>query len=759
MSPEARRAVFLKLEHDGPIDLSGTGLKAVAEPSERYTLAVPRAEDLSALSTKIDVFATAVPRKGAVPNSRLVTAIETIAMGSPEDRLSQELLERYAELVTQEFVICEVELLSLEQGKNRQREDLAAMRHLLKTALDRDRGGFGAMFEQEEIRGTCRIVIRCSGRLFESLVQASEWQRRIYWFEARPEFQTFNSIVSNFDMSSLGDISAPSEDATTICVIDSGVSAGNPFMQSVVKEGLLKSFLLSAPNDPSDGYGHGTGVASLAAYYALNLAPDATNSAKVWIASARILTAQNQLEDERLFSKILREVVAYFMPKGIKIFNLSVNDRHLSWNINAKRTHPRRSWTARTIDQLSREFDVIFVVSTGNMVAADVRGFHSSGKAYPAYFAEDEACILDPGQSAYALTVGSIAPSTLAEGATARSRAIALTDEASPFTRCGPGIRKEIKPEVVDYGGNFLLDEESGQVRANRGLSLPVASNQLSPAIRFDAGTSLAAPRVSHKLALVLQDVRQLGFEPSAALLKAFLVNSSRHPLGTAEQELFKEGVGSGHLPNVMGHGLADDIRATGCDPYSVLLYFQGEISPDQICFFDVPVPAKLQEAGRVTKRLSVTVVFGPEVQRWGLEQYFGTNLKWRMYRGNVSQEEIVTAMSKPDEESVAEELSEASTSTEEANGPNELKFELGITRRSRGTVQHDVATWSLHKAEYSDHPYTLAIIAHEKWSSASDKVSIGVVVRLEETSQTTEIYNEVQTALVNLEIRTSVRT
>jgi Subtilase family len=505
MTAEERRAIFLKLEHDGPINLSGTGLKPIAETSERFTLAVPRKDDLSALSDKVNTFATEVPRNGELPNSRLVTAIETIAMGRPEDRLSQELLDQYEDLITRDAIICEVELLSLENGRNKQRNELSSIRHQLQAELNRDRG-IGAIFEHEEIKGTCRVVIRCSGALFQRVVEEREWQRRIYWFEARPEFQTFNSIVSDFDVATLGAISAPADDAPTVCIVDSGVSAGNPFLRPVVREDLLQSFLQASPDDPSDGYGHGSGVASLAAYYALNLAPGADNSAKVWIASARILTPQNQLEDERLFSKLLRQVVEHFVARGVKIFNLSVNDRHLSWNRNAKRTHPRRSWTARIIDQLSREHDVVFVVSTGNILTSDVRNFQSDGKAYPAYFADDEACMLDPGQSAYALTVGSIAPTTLAEGATARARAIALRDEASPFTRCGPGIRKEIKPEIVDYGGNLLVDEESGHVRNNRGLSLPVASNQLSPAIQFDSGTSLAAPRVSHKLALVLQD-------------------------------------------------------------------------------------------------------------------------------------------------------------------------------------------------------------------------------------------------------------
>jgi hypothetical protein len=469
MNDAERRAVFFKLEHNGPVSLVGTGLKAVAEPSERFTLAVPRAEDLSAFTEKLDQFENATPKDNVVPNSRLATAIESIQLGEPKDRLSQELLENYDTLIRQEFLLCEVELLSLQQGPKRQRDELQEFRHALKAELDRDRG-IGSLFEHEEIKGTCRAVIRCTGALFQKLVEDREWQRRIYWFEARPQFETFHSTIGNFTVDKLGAITSPPNNAPVVCIVDSGVTAGNPFLRPVVREDLLKSFLKTDPNNPADELGHGSGVASLAAYYALNGTPGGENRGKVWIASARILTKENKLEDERLFSSVLREVVDFFRPRGVKIFNLSVNIHNLSWNKNAKRTHPRRSWVARTIDQLSRKYDVVFVVSTGNITPIDVREFHNNGKPYPAYFADDDACILDPGQAALALSVGSAAPTTLAEGQVARARAIALQDHASPFTRCGPGIRKEIKPELTDYGGNYLIEEEVDLTSAKAAL-------------------------------------------------------------------------------------------------------------------------------------------------------------------------------------------------------------------------------------------------------------------------------------------------
>ena len=334
---------------------------------------------------------------------------------------------------------------------------------------------------------------------------------------------------------------------------------------------------------------------------------------------------------------------------------------------------------------------------------------------YPRYFANDEACILDPGQAALALSVGSAAPTTLAEGQVARARAIALQDHASPFTRCGPGIRQEIKPELVDYGGNYLIEEEGGQVRANRSLGMTVASHQLTPALRYESGTSFAAPRTTHKLALVLSDLRALGIEPSADLLKAFLVNSAQYMIGENDRESFKAMVGAGHWLNVLGYGMANDARATYCDPYSAVMFYQGTIEPDNIAFLNVPIPTNLSEGGREIKRLTVTVCYSPEVQRWGLERYLGAALKWRVFRGDVPPDDVITAMSVPDEDDTEQPAAGAAAAVEEPDSPNGAKFELGITRRSRGAIQHDVAEWNVHKPEYSAHHYTLAVAAYKK--------------------------------------------
>lgn len=286
-----------------------------------------------------------------------------------------------------------------------------------------------------------------------------------------------------------------------------------------------------------------------------------------------------------------------------------------------------------------------------------------------------------------------------------------------------------------------------------------MASHQLTPAIAIDQGSSYAAPRVAHKLALILKDLHDQGLAyVSSALLKAFTVNSATYRGEEHELPIIRElldTVEKNGWLHVIGYGCPDHARATYCDDYSAVLYYQGEIEPDTVVYFDVPVPACLQESSD-NKRMTVTVVHAPEVQRWGLERYLGTDLKWRMFRGDIDREEIIAAMSAEDEDDTTDVATEAEA--EAVTAPKELPFNFKVTRRSRGVVQHDVFEWAEHREEYSGNNYTLAVAAYKKWPRKLHAVPFAVVIRLEDTGQKARVYTEIQRILVELEVQASLR-
>lgn len=743
MSAEERGAVFLKLEHERPINLAGTDLKLITEPSPHFSLVIPRQDDLSKLEQRIQDYAVGPLKKGQPPQGLLIAPLIAVGLGAPEDRMSESFHSEYLRLVKRAWVTVEIEMYSSAQYTRDRRVDLQYTRNAITKLLGGRLATYGSFFEHEEIRDRCRAVLRCTGVILKGLVEDPQWQRRIVWFDTKPRFETHDTTLEKFSVAKLGAIDAPDDDAPVVCIVDSGVTVGNPFLKPVSRQQLFRSFLRKNANT-FDEHGHGSGVASLAAYYALNLAHGALNEGRVWIASARILDQTNQVEDERLLSRILEDVVRTFVPLGVRIFNLSVNVLNRYWHEEAKRTVPRKSWIARTIDRLSREHDIVFVVSTGNILSGDVSAFTRDGTPYPAYLSKDEARILDPAQAALALTVGSIAPTTKAGGHVGGGSAIAAQFQPSPFSRCGPGMAREIKPELVEFGGNYFLDHDGGQVRANPAMGIPMATKDVTPPYRHDVGTSYAAPRVSHRLARVLADAETLLDEHvSAPLMKAFLVNSALYRGENDGLRDFREALPQSdpkHWLNVVGYGFPDDVRATDCDRNSVLLFYQGDLKPDTVAYFDIPVPATLT-ASRKGARLTVTVAHAPEVQRTGIEQYLGTNFKWRMFRGDVPRDEVIHVMSVEDPDN--------DTGVQER--PNELHFALGVNRRSRGTIQHDAMTWT-HSEQFSQGHYTLAIAAYKRWSTKP--VPFAVVVRLEDIGKTVDVYQEVQAAVEQIRVR-----
>jgi hypothetical protein len=175
------------------------------------------------------------------------------------------------------------------------------------------------------------------------------------------------------------------------------------------------------------------------------------------------------------------------------------------------------------------------------------------------------------------------------------------------------------------------------------------------------------------------------------------------------------------------------------------LLYYQGTLDPDRVAYFEVPVPAVLANAEDGTKRLTVTLVHSPEVQRWGLERYLGTTMKWRMFRGDVDRDVIIAAMS----------VEDGSEGDAQPGRPEELRGVLGVNLRSRGCVQHDFFEWDRHHEHYSAATYTLAVAAYHKWARQVGAVPYAVVVRLEDTTRGTQLYTEVQSILARIEVET----
>lgn len=755
LSEEQRKAVFYRLESEGVIDkktITGTGLIAVSQPSPDCVYVVPKESDLTKLEEKVRQYGIGKLKQTNLPPNSWVAKAQEFDQADPTERLSFDLQGDYARICnSKDQKPYEVVFRSLLNGSTKQRKELDDWRNDLQRMFA---SVYGTVFESDYELPTCRVVLRCTGAMLKKMVEEPLWISRIRSIESRPKFQTFHELKDGFNFGDLAPISSPDADAPMVCVIDSGVSVGNPFLNPVVRTECSKSFLKSDPDDSSDGFGHGSAVASLVAYGQLALAKNSLNTPKVWIANARILNANNELDDSQLFGPLLERVVNHFVPLGVKVFCLSVADYNRVWGRKGKQRFARKSWVARKIDRLSRECDVVFVTCTGNLLYPDVREHYEGGFPYPTNLLLGDSRILDPGQAALAITVGAVAGSSLVTSPKGHT-AIALRHQPSPFTRSGPGIGNEIKPELVEHGGNWTIDSTGAVVSSNLGLRVPCASNKLSPALTYKEGTSFAAPKVAHQLALIQSDLNRLGIRPSNPLLRAFLVNSAAVFQEQDELKTLIEGgsVTQDELQLLLGYGRASAAKATNSDEYEVVTYFDGEIEPNKVLYFDVVVPEELVSSpGR--KRLSVTLAYAPEVQKWGLERYFGAEIKWKMFRGDIDRDSIRNALSAPDDESDLAVIDENAESEDDENAPGELQFTPAFTRRSKGTVQHATFEWKSHKEHYSAGHYTLAVVAYKRWQRNVKNIPLAIVVRLEETGRAIEIYSKVRSK-IEVEVRT----
>lgn len=246
------------------------------------------------------------------------------------------------------------------------------------------------------------------------------------------------------------------------------------------------------------------------------------------------------------------EAVRYFVENyGCRVFNVSYGD------LNKPYVNKRVAGLAVTLDTLGRELDVLFVVPTGNFGGSEETPEDWLAE-YPRYLTSEGAKILEPAPALNALTVGSLARyergiQNVRFPDDPHYRAVAYNNQPSPFTRRWPSVNGAIKPELVDYGGNHVVEvshphriyEEdlgAGEVSVSRNFASghPFAHS---------SGTSFAAPRVAHAAAKILAEVNS-----SPNLCRALLVAHAQTPWEC--EVLFKQaGIGSEDLLNVTGYG------------------------------------------------------------------------------------------------------------------------------------------------------------------------------------------------------------
>ena len=414
------------------------------------------------------------------------------------------------------------------------------------------------------------------------------------------------------------------------------------------------------------------------------------------------------------------------------------------------------SWAA-AIDKLTweKEGNVLFIVAAGNIEAnrsfvarPSVSDHMRVGRDYPDYLLLPSSRVANPAQSFQALTVGSVAHVTYHDPPL---RSIAGLDRPSAFSCTGLGIWDTIKPEVVEYGGDYVIDSTTSPSFTTPELVCPelVCSIRNSgKAISADAvGTSFAAPKVAHIAAALAAAFPH----ESALFYRALIIQSARLPNWTNESvEKLYQGI------RTMGYGIPNLDRAVGNSANRVTLTTQENqrIYARQAKVYQVQIPEALLRQGEgfdILIEITLSYVAEPRRTRRDRRKYLSTWLDWKCSKRGEDPDRFLETVLKEYE---AEEDSEKSKDGFEwtlgrkqfrpdADGikkPKGIDGKLKEISRSNGTIQKD---WATVKSYQMREGFCIAVIGHEGWNKNLEAtVPYSLVVSFETVNSEIAIYD-----------------
>lgn len=390
---------------------------------------------------------------------------------------------------------------------------------------------------------------------------------------------------------------------------------------------------------------------------------------------------------------------------------------------------------------MSREYQVLFIVSTGN-VHHTVQGPANWREAYPRYLLEDDFRIVDPAPALNAITVGAIANYEIPRMAARNPddpafQPIAKRGQPAPFTLGGPGPNNAIKPDFVDYGGNRYIDSRhaprpvNGSELGELGLSKDFATGNI---YRVAVGTSYAAPRVAHYAAQILGQYP----DASPSLIRALMAAHAVVPDSCAELSLDRA-----ELYRLVGYGRPNNEFSLFSERNRVTLIAEEKLGPNEHHFFEIPMPEDLfTSPTRRPRRITVAIAHTPRVRR--------TRLKYR-------ESELSFRMVKAENLDAVTQAYRRLRQDEQEDGIPENGFAPSPTMREGGTLQCATRIIGQIDERYRRRPYHLVVTnSVPNWITSQEPEPYSMVVVIEDQSDVeVDLYAQIR---VELEARERAR-
>lgn len=499
-------------------------------------------------------------------------------------------------------------------------------------------------------------------------------------------------------------LTRPPADAPSVVVLDTGIASEHPML----KEAIL-SATFASPEIPSaeDTYGHGTKMAGISLHRDLGAAIErGASRAPHWLQSSRLLITPGHGigADEH------HEIWPVLTEKAVRAAEeADPSSRNRAFVLAVTRTmqDPPLEGFAPTlwshaIDKLAfgEGRSRLMIVSAGN---ARESQWLTLAQDHPQLQLSEK--IHQPAQAANALTIGAftarveLPPSEIYREA----RVVAtVPDGMSPFTSTGlVGNEWPIKPDVVLEGGNLAV---SGLFSDPDVPTL----NALTTSHRHTSGrplgmlamTSEASARAAHLAA------RIWALEPTLRpeTVRGLIVHSASW---TSEMETQFGGINDRLL--AYGYGVPDEVLATGCAQGIATILIEDAIpntvveeepkkekpkrattkstelkSHRKMKIYRLPVPHELLGDSDPDGELRVTLSYFAEPKNFSRSTFHGLDLKWDMQGPQETEDEFLQRIN------VLKRPKGLDGKPVKGNAGKSFKWEVGIQRRSRGTVQSD---------------------------------------------------------------------
>lgn len=655
------------------------GVEIVSQEDESIILAFATDEGLATFESRL----TTLARDGTVTRKELLYAIEDFDRWTPQDRTGAALRDQgFPE--TEPFIL-DIELWPQDRQDKRQ--------SLLDAFLAWARHGDIELLDTILQPSLIMVRLRCNRQQAEQIL----CYRDVRTADLPPRLGVAVKILLT-DINQFPPVDPPAIDAPAVAILDSGLTTGHPLVRAAV--GDAQGYVLPQRNvDDADPW-HGTFVGGLALYGDVaECIRQGRFVSQLQLFSGKVFNDDGSDQTEFVEKAVEAAVRDLHEHYGCRVFNLSYGDRNKVYDGR----HVRG--LAYTLDRLTRELGVLFVVPTGNLLPselpADARG------SYPDYLLTESARLLDPATSLNALTVGGLSQHEASRDAQRypdhlEDYPLARMEQPFPLTRCGPSIVGAIKPDVVEHAGNLAVVRTGDRFREG-GLGVISLNGGFAQGAAFgeDIGTSYAAPLVAHKAARLLVELPQA----TPNLLRALLGAHARWP--QACEALLNANANAEcreKILRLVGYGHVDDAALFRSLDSAVTLLAEGQIGNDKHHFFELPLPTSFWSGSRRVREISVAMAYSPAVRT--------TRLDYRMSKL------WFTLVDAPDLDAVTQAFRR---NREEGMGERSYGRWLSNDTRKRGTLQ--VSRWSFKQALANGNKVFVVVTRQDsQWANGGDE-------------------------------------